>query len=195
MGHARCAQSHFWKKLPTRETKVQKQPDFLPEQPQSNMNLGRTGQRYTQARKRGFTLVETLMSVAVLAIMFVALYGGLSFGISQIQLSREDERATQILCEKMEVVRLLSWDQLVNLPGYVPSSFSASYSVANPTNAPAGSLIYSGTVVVTNAPVSEPYGTDLRMIQISLTWQSGNRTQTRTMTTFASRYGLQNYVY
>jgi type II secretory pathway pseudopilin PulG len=142
-----------------------------------------------------FTLIETMVSMLVAGALLVALYGGISFGFAQIRISREEERATQILAERMEVVRLLSWDQLVNLPGYVPTSFTATYSISNPTNPPPGSVIYSGTVLLTNAPVSESYSNDLRMIQITLTWQSGGLTHTRSMTTFSSRYGLQNYVY
>ena len=146
-------------------------------------------------RSYGFTLVEVMVSVAVMGVLFVSLYAGLAFGFSQIQVSREEERATQILAERMEIVRLLSWDQVVNLPGYVPTNFTASYSVTNPTNAPANSLIYTGTVVITNAPVSETYSNDMRMMVISLSWQSRGLTHRRTMSTMVSRYGLQNYVY
>jgi hypothetical protein len=95
----------------------------------------------------------------------------------------------------MEIVRLLSWDQLVNLPGYVPSTFTASYAVINPTNTSVGSLVYSGTALVTNAPVSESYRDDLKMVVLSLAWQSRGINHVRRMTTFVSRYGLQNYVY
>lgn len=136
-----------------------------------------------------------MVSVAVMGVLFVSLYAGLAFGFSQIQVSREEERATQILAERMEIVRLLSWDQVVNLPGYVPTNFTASYSVTNPTNAPANSLIYRGTVVITNAPVSETYSNDMRMMVISLSWQSRGLTHRRTTSTMVSRYGLQNYVY
>jgi hypothetical protein len=95
----------------------------------------------------------------------------------------------------MEIVRLLSWDQVVNLPGYVPSTFTASDSVTNPTNAPSSSLIYTGTVVITNAPISEAYSNDVRMMLLSLSWRSRGVTHQRTVRTFVSRYGLQNYVY
>jgi hypothetical protein len=137
-----------------------------------------------------------MMGVGVIGIMSISLYAGLSFGFAQIQLSREEERATQILAERMEVVRLLSWDQLVKLPGYVPKSFKASYSIDNPTNTTAKSLMYFGTVSVsTNAPVSESYGPNMRMVEINVTWQSGPRSQQRTMSTFVYRNGLQNYIY
>lgn len=145
--------------------------------------------------QQGFSLIEVMVSVGVIGLLVMSLYAGLSFGFAEIQVSREEARATQILSEKMEIVRLLSWDQLVNLPGYVPTNFTASYAVTNPTNSPAGSLIYSGTVAVAGAPVSENYSNDLRMVQISLSWHSLGRTHQRSMTTFTSRYGLQNYVY
>jgi prepilin-type N-terminal cleavage/methylation domain-containing protein len=154
-----------------------------------------TRNRHGQGLSQAFTLIEVMVSVGVMGVLLVSLYAGLTFGFAQIQVGREEERATQILSEKMEVVRLLSWDQVVNLPGYIPSTFTASYSITNPTNASAGSLIYSGTVQVTNAPVSENYSNDLRIVKISLNWQSRGLTHTRNMTTFVSRYGLQNYVY
>ena len=142
-----------------------------------------------------FTLIEVMVSVGVIGVLLVSLYAGLTFGFAEIQVSREEERATQILAERMEVVRLLSWDQVVNLPGYVPSTFTASYAIKNPTNPPPGSLIYYGTVLVTNAPVSENYSNDLKMMQITLSWNSRGLTHQRKMSTFVSRYGLQNYVY
>jgi len=152
---------------------------------------------YTRNRKsqdQAFTLIEIMVSVGVMGVLLVTLYSGLTFGFAQIQVGREEERATQILSEKMEIVRLLTWDQLVNLPGYLPSTFNASYAVANPTNAPVGSLIYSGIVQVTNAPVSENYSNDLRLVKISVSWQTRGLTHSRTMSTLVSRYGLQTYV-
>jgi prepilin-type N-terminal cleavage/methylation domain-containing protein len=144
---------------------------------------------------RGFTLIEVMVSVGVIGTLLVSLYAGLTFGFTQIQISREEERATQILAERMEIVRLLSWDQVVNLPGYVPTNFLASYSIGNPTNAQAGAMTYTGTVQVTSAGVSEAYSNDLKLMVINLSWQSRGLTHQRSMRTYISRYGLQNYVY
>src|SRR5262245_17486438 len=57
-----------------------------------------------------FTLVEVMMGVLVLGIMVVSLYTGFAFGFTQIRIARENVRATQVLLEKMEVMRLLNWD-------------------------------------------------------------------------------------
>jgi len=144
--------------------------------------------------KGGFSLVEVMMGVGVMGIMFVSLYAGFAFGFAQIQLSRENDRATQILEEKMEVARLYNWDQ-VNDSSYIPTSFTAPFYANNPTNPPSGSFTYTGKVLVTSAPVTETYSADLRMIQIQVSWPSGKITRTRQMTTFVSQYGLQKYVY
>jgi prepilin-type N-terminal cleavage/methylation domain-containing protein len=142
----------------------------------------------------GFTLIEVMMGVGIMAIMIVAVYGGFTFAFAETRLSRENVRATQILQEKMEVVRLYNWDQLANQPGYVPTTFTENFFVNNPTNA-SGNFIYSGTVVVTNAPITETYAGDMRMVRIQVAWTSGGVPRQRQMTTFVSQYGLQKYVY
>jgi type II secretory pathway pseudopilin PulG len=135
-----------------------------------------------------------MVGVAVMALMLVALYGGFTFAFAEARLARENVRATQVLQEKMEVVRLYNWDQL-NQSGFIPNQFTEAYYVGNPTNAPTGNFSYSGQVTVTNAPITESYKGDLRMVQIQVSWKSGNVVRTRQMRTFVSQYGLQKYVY
>src|ERR1041385_931076 len=93
------------------------------------------------------TLVEVMVAVGVMGTMLTALYAGFAYGFSEIRLARENVRATQILEERMEVVRLLNWDQVVNLPGYIPATFTAPFYADNPTNPPPGTFIYTGTVL------------------------------------------------
>ena len=142
-----------------------------------------------------FTLAEVMVGVGVMGIMLVSLYAGFAFGFAQIRLTRENIRATQILAEKFEVVRLLNWDQVVHLPGYIPTNFTAPFYADNPTNPPPDDFIYTGTVLVTNAPITETYAGNLRMIQIQVTWQSARISRQRQMTTFVAQYGMQKYIY
>ncbi len=145
--------------------------------------------------RAGMTLAEVMVGVGVMGIMSVSLYAGFAFAFAEIRLAQENVRATQILEERMEVVRLLNWDQVVNLPGYIPMSFTAPFYADNPTNPPSGAFSYTGTVLVTNAPVTETYANDLRMIQIQVSWPSGNVIRQRQMTTFVAQYGVQKYIY
>jgi type II secretory pathway pseudopilin PulG len=144
--------------------------------------------------RAAFTLVEVMVGVAMMALMGMALYAGIGFAFNQLRISRENLRATQILQGKMEVVRQYNWDQVANLPGFIPSNFTESFYADNPTNTPAD-FVYTGSVTVTNAPITESYLNDLRMINIQLTWNSGGVLHKRQATTFVSQYGLQRYVY
>lgn len=138
-----------------------------------------------------------MMGCAVMAVMIVALYGGFVFAFAQIRLARENVRATQILQEKMEMTRLYNWDQ-INQAGFIPTTFTEGYysgALTNSVTNASGNFTYTGTVLVTNAPITESYSGDLRMIQIQVSWSSGNVTHKRQMTTFVSQYGLQKYVY
>jgi hypothetical protein len=132
------------------------------------------------------------VAVLVCGIVFVSLYSGLSSGFSFVQLARENLRATQIMEEKMETIRLYRWDQ-INQAGFIPTNFvQGFYPMA--TQSTAG-LNYTGTVTIAAAPISEYYSNSLVQVTVDLNWKSGNVLRKREMTTFASQYGLQNYVY
>lgn len=141
------------------------------------------------------TLVEVMIGVGILGVMMLSFYGGFAFAFSEIRLSRENVRATQILEERMEVVRLLNWDQITKMPGYVPTSFQASFYSENIANPPPDDFMFFGTVTLTNAPLTESYAGHLRMITIEVDWMSGKIKRKRKMSTFVSEFGLQKYVY
>jgi len=54
-------------------------------------------------------------------------------------------------------------------------------------------VVYSGSVNITNAPVSSTYTTDVRLAVVSLSWMSGNVSRRRELRTLVSHYGLHNY--
>jgi prepilin-type N-terminal cleavage/methylation domain-containing protein len=163
-------------------------------EPDRNVALRRREPSPSSDYQSAFTLVEVIVGVAVLGIMIVSLYAGFAFGFNQIRLARENVRATQVLQERMEVIRLVNWND-VNTPGYIPTSFIAPFYADNPTNPPANNFYYTGAVQVTAAPVEETYSNNLRMVQIKLTWPSGHVVRSRKMTTFVAQYGMQRYIY
>lgn len=140
-----------------------------------------------------FTLVEVLVASALVGIMVLAFMGGFSTSFQNIQLDRENSRAAQILLEKTELLRLYNWDQLVgnDTNTFIPLTFSAPF-YPDTNN---GGFNYSGNVTIGKAPVSESYSNDMRFVTITLNWKSGNVRRTRTMSSYVSRYGLQNYLY
>ena len=160
----------------------------------------------TQARQRtkpaAFTLIEVVIAVAIMAVMLVSLYGGMSATFARTQASRENLRATQIILERMEGIRLHTWDQLA-YSNWIPTTFSNWYYPSVGGNVSKGTL-YTGTMVITNANLnpSATYTSDMKQVTVTLSWTNYygyNKTQpiahTRTMTTYVGKWGMQNYIF
>jgi len=58
-------------------------------------------------------------------------------------------------------------------------------------------LIYSGTVTIAAFPDNTPaYNSDMRQVTIQIDWQAASgMSRSRSLTTFVSHYGLQNYIF
>ena len=136
--------------------------------------------------------MEVMFGVAILSVGFASLYLGFPHGFAIIQVTRENLRATQILQEKMETIRLFSWTQITDAAAQPPYSFSETfYPLA--TSGSQG-ITYSGTRIITNAPISERYSNDMMLVIVQLKWASGKIDRQREMRTLVSHYGLQNYI-
>ncbi|MBN2506529.1 MAG: prepilin-type N-terminal cleavage/methylation domain-containing protein [Verrucomicrobia bacterium] len=146
-----------------------------------------TARRRAQA---GFSLAEVAVGMGLLATLMGALFSSFTSGFFTIQMARENLRATQILLEKVETIRLYSWSQM-NTPGFIPATFTAAYD-PNSTNS---GLIYRGTMTITNAPITGSYANDVKQFTVRIDWNSGSLPRTREFTTFVARNGLQNYIY
>ena len=146
-----------------------------------------------RGRNHGFTMVEALFAMGLAGIMFVSLYSGLGYGFRIIKLARENSRATQIMVQQMETIRLYTWTQITNI-GFIPTnSFTVAYYSVGGTNS---SLLYTGRISLATCPVGTTYASDMKKVTIRLDWgQLGNTNHTRLMSTYVTRNGLQNYVY
>jgi len=63
-----------------------------------------------------FTLAEVLIAVAVFGVAAISLYAGFGTGFMLVDSAREELRATQILTQKAEALRLCSWSSLSSYP-------------------------------------------------------------------------------
>src|SRR5213078_1435173 len=107
------------------------------------MKIDRAQNRKSCSCRAAFTLVEVMIGVLIMAAMFSSLYLGLGQGFAVIQTARENLRATQILQEQMETIRLYTWEQMTN--GSVPGSFTASFDAAMTQST---GRVYSGTIQI-----------------------------------------------
>jgi type II secretory pathway pseudopilin PulG len=147
-------------------------------------------------QESAFSLVEALVAIVILGLVAVALYAGFTSCFFSIRLARENLRATQIMLEKMEIIRLLTWEQL-NSPNIMPTKFTAAYEANGSPNAP-NSLVYEGKITIASVSKSDlnvSYLDDLRMVTVQLSWKTGSLDRSRKIISYVSRYGLQNYVF
>ena len=153
-----------------------------------------SGNRPNRTRRGGaFTLVEVIVSIAIVGIVVLAIYGGISAGVTSIRMARENLRATQILLEKTESLRLYTWDQ-INAPGFVPKNFIVPYD-STLTNTNGAGVLYYGTITIQNFPGSVSYSDDMKRVRVGLNWKTGNLSRSREILTYVSKSGIQNYLY
>lgn len=134
--------------------------------------------------RRGFTLVEVVLAVFVLALALVTSLAALQRAFLNLDTARNLEIAGQILQCEMERQRVLDWGQLTSA-GYVPAidpSFARNPAVG-------GRFTLSRTVAALD-------GRPTDMVQVTLTvrWRSyDGRSLSRNYTSSFSRGGLNEY--
>jgi prepilin-type N-terminal cleavage/methylation domain-containing protein len=145
---------------------------------------------------RGVTLVEVVIATAIIAVTGAAVISSINYGLLVIRIARENQRATQVMLERLESIRLYSWDQVTN-NAFIPTTFTEAYAPSGSTNSQGvtffgtmtvGTPVFSGT-----APSYAPF---MRQFTVTLQWTNGGTIRhSRSLTTYVSRDGEQNYVY
>lgn len=165
-----------------------------------SVNLKRVGQCRPGRRCAGYTLVEVLCSIFIAAIATAALFAGFNNSFAILRTTREDLRATQILMQKTEAVRLLTWQQLTNVQNKEPT-FKEYYYPAGASTNQEGTL-YWGTISTTasasNLPDTVPYKANLHLVTITVAWTNyvGAKPMAhfREMQTLSALSGMQSYL-
>src|SRR2546425_13267620 len=122
------------------------------------------GKKFTSA----IALAEVVMATAIIAIVGGGVVSSINYGFLVMRIPRENQRATQVMVERLEAIRLYNWDQ-VTTSGFVPSTFTEAYDKSNPTNSQG--VTYYGTMSV-DAPTfsgSTPsYANNMRQFTVTL---------------------------
>jgi type II secretory pathway pseudopilin PulG len=151
--------------------------------------------------ERAYTLVEVMVAGTILGLVAMSLYGAFSAGFCVIQSTRENLRATQIMVQKMEAVRLFTWSQVNDSTNYLKPVFTEPYDPLGMTNNCSGAQ-YTGYVsasIPAAGDLPEAYRTNMRTITVSLYWTNFNGKKpvvhAREMQTRVARNGMQNYIW
>lgn len=140
-------------------------------------------------RTAGFTLAETLVAVMIFSVVSTALCLAISFSMATTRSAQENVRASQIMVDKMEYLRLCTWAQITNDTS-IPKTFTEVFDPSS-TN---GSMVMSGRISISPVLFNNNFATNMRLVTLSLDWKS-KRAESRQMQTFVSRDGLERYGY
>lgn len=142
-----------------------------------------------------------MVAALILAVLFVAIFSLLNFNLTATRLCRDNTRATQVLLDKMECLRLYQWQQLTN-PVFLATNFTSwSYESTNAgtTNAIGLGTQFAGNLaIITPAPTLTgiTYRSNLALVTVTVSWNYGNTNQahTRSMSTYFSQVGMESVV-
>jgi hypothetical protein len=146
--------------------------------------------------------MEVTVGLGIVGTATAALFSAFGAGFLTIRMARENLRATQIMLEKVETLRLYSWTQVTNNAGFIPTTFTNKYDPASQVGN--RGLLYYGTLMITNVNpvqmggmggVAPSYTNDMRMVIVRLNWKTGNIDRNREFRSYISRCGLQDYVF
>src|SRR5260370_9223533 len=146
------------------------------------MKIKRSLSSRLRRKLAGFSMIEVTIGMGVIGTTCAALLTGITTGFFTMRMARENLRATQIILEKVETIRLYSWDQ-INTAGFIPATFTEFYI---PTRTNSTGLLYNGTMTIAPAPITNSYSADITLLTINLSWPTGYIHRTRHFSTFIS---------
>ena len=146
-------------------------------------------------RESGFTLIEGIVGCGIFGVCFAALLTGLTSNVSTVKYTRETVRATQIMEEKFDTLRLYTWDQ-VNTPGFISNQFYTPFFPGNAlTGSSSSGVTYTGLVTIAASGLTESYSSNLVQVTIDLYWPAEPGVRHAQMSTYVAKYGIQSYIY
>lgn len=142
------------------------------------------------------SMLEIMVGVGLLGMVLASLFSGISMATGMTEMARQDLRATQILLERIEGLRLFNWNQLLYSNSLCPANFTSSFYPI-PNSSGSTGITYYGTIVLTNVAAGPAcsYSNQIRAIVVTVNWTNGGLGHTRSLTTCQSQYGAQNYAF
>ena len=148
------------------------------------MNLGETMRQKLVNAREGFTLLEAMIATMILGLVLASVLAVVSQCARYLTDIRRTARASQVLQQEMEYVRLLDWSTLQSLTNTFSDPSDSKH-------------IYMGTIAK-SAYSSSNFGTTTTVEEVTLTvsWTNQvNRVLTNTLTTLVGNGGLNKYIF
>ncbi len=135
------------------------------------------------SNQEGFTLVEVIVSLLLLAITFSAAFGSYFLGMRILEESRQEVRATQIIQSELEAMRTMTWNDLGDL---VTSTYIT----------PEGEFVTKYADEFRVYRYIQTINSTQKRITLWVWWTNSNSQSTyRRFTTVFTKNGLNDYYY
>lgn len=140
----------------------------------------------------GFTLVEVLVGMFLMAIVFTSAFGSYFLGMRLVDDAREELRASQIIQSELERMRTMNWATLDD-PTKTPTLAEIT---------PQGDFVkifasdYEGFREITSLDLDGDTVEDAKLVRVWVRWRnSRNRYTYELFNTIIVREGLNDYYY
>lgn len=124
-------------------------------------------------REGGFTLIEVLVTIMVLAVVLIALFSCFLYGFTVISRMRQTAIVTQCLQEELELIRNMPFNNILSLD----SSFENESL----------SLLEDSSGILS---LEDSGGDDIKKLTVSVIWSCKGRQMRRDIVTFVTRKGI-----
>lgn len=133
---------------------------------------------YKKSSQKGVTLIELLISIAVIGIAIISIYLALIYGIKVSQKAKYLSLSYQIANTEIETIRNTPFSNLINQT----NGAMLSNSTANLAKLKNG----QGTLTISD------YNSDskIKEITVKITWTENNATKTTQISTLATEGGI-----
>ncbi len=135
--------------------------------------LNKRKQMVIKRKKEGFTLIEVLVTIAILSVVLIALLSCFMHGFNIIFRMRQVNIATQSIQEELELVRNMPFDDILSLD----SSFTNESL----------SLLENSTGILN---LENSAGDDIKKLTVSALWSCRGRQMRKDIVTYVTRKGI-----
>ncbi|MGB8953359.1 MAG: prepilin-type N-terminal cleavage/methylation domain-containing protein [Candidatus Aminicenantales bacterium] len=121
----------------------------------------------------GFSLIEILVAIVILATVLMTLVTVFVYGFNVISRTRQVALATQIAQEEVEIIRNMPFDDILNL-----GTTFTNDKISRLHNG-------QGALALENSE-----GNDIKKLTVSITWAYRGQTQRKDVVTLITREGI-----
>lgn len=125
-------------------------------------------------QKKGFSLIEVLVTIFILAIILISLISVFIYGFNLLSRTKQVTLATQAAQETVEFIRNMSFNDVQTITSF-PSEINLPDYLVNG----------QGSLSIEDGP-----GDDIKKLTVSITWDYRGKQMKKNVVTYITREGI-----